>query len=158
MKKTLILLAVIVGFIVYIVFFRGSPIERLIDRGVECLAQENTEGFMELISREFRSEDGTVYDDVPEILSAVFDVFDHIKVIVEEQETHREEDGNHARVTLKFKALANVDEQRGYVAGGPMNTETLRIRVRKENDGWKFLSTDRYRVSKEELKNIRELF
>ena len=158
MRKILGILATIIAIIIFYVFIFTSPVDKLINSGIDYVAQEDTEALMDLVSRDFKGPDGTGYDDIPEILDAIFETFDHIKVIIEKKEEEIIEKNREVLVKIKFKIIANIDEQRFYVFGSPMNTKYLEIGVRKEKGGWKIISSSRYPASKDQLKNLKTYF
>ncbi|OGL45070.1 MAG: hypothetical protein A2161_18870 [Candidatus Schekmanbacteria bacterium RBG_13_48_7] len=158
MKKIFCILLAGVIVLIYIFFIHKSPAEKLIHAGIKNIAEENIPALMELVSPEFKGENGSTFNDLPEILKLLFDTFDQIKVIVAEKNENEIDENKQIIVTLHYKVIANRGDQRVYLVGNPMNTEVIRFVLCKENKHWKICSASGYKLNKEELKELKNLF
>ena len=135
-------------------FFNKTPAEKVISKAIQYTAKENIQGLMGLISPDFKTEDGMGYKDVSELLTQIFKEFDDIKVIVDKQEEKIVEKHKYVTVIIYFKVIASFNGRRGYVAGGPTNTEQMNIDFINENSRWSVRSITGYRINKDVLKDL----
>jgi len=135
---------------------RKDPLERFLDSACRAVSSKNSVAFMDLISNDYVDRYGLTRGNIEEMIRRLFLSFDDIKVIIPGKTTSREQKlaGN---IILEFKVVATyisqpqaqpgVDlsvygNQRYYLVGGPTETGSMTLSLRKEGKQWRLLSVE----------------
>ena len=151
-KTVLILLAAVACFVLikYIIISDETRIRRVIYKGKTAIEQEDFEGALKHVSRDYRDDYGLNKVAIAGILKRLFKEFDAIAIHVKGMEVEIAE-GGLGQATLFTWVTAQVDDGVGYIVGSSENPSRVIFTLAKEKGRWRVVRTEGVDPSEELL-------
>jgi hypothetical protein len=142
-KTVFIVLAAVACFflIKYIIISDETRIRRVIYKGKAAIEQEDFEGALKYVSRDYQDDYGLNKLAIGALLKRVFKEFDAIAIHVKGMEVEISE-GGLGQATLFTWVTAQGDEGVGYIVGSAEEPSCVTFTLAKERGRWRIVKAE----------------
>jgi hypothetical protein len=142
-RTVLILLAAVACFVLikYILISDEARIRRVIYKGKAAIEQEDFEGALKHVSRDYRDDYGLNKVAIAAILKRLFKEFDNIAIHVKGMDVEIAE-GGLGKATLFTWVTAQLGEEVGYIVGDAETPSRVIFTLAKERGRWRVVRTE----------------
>jgi hypothetical protein len=142
-KTVLIIMAAAACFLLikYIIISDETRIRRVIYKGKAAIEQEDFEGALRHVSREYQDDYGLNKVAIAAILQRLFKEFDTIAIHVKVMEVEIAE-GGLGKATLSTWVTAHMGDEVGYIVGSAEEPSRVIFTLAKERGRWRVVGTE----------------
>jgi hypothetical protein len=142
-KTVLIIMAAVAAFILikYLLVSDEARIKKVIYKGKAAIEQEDFEGALKLVSRDYQDDYGLNKMAIAAILKRVYAEFDDIAIYVEWMEVEILESGLGQAAILTW-VTAQGREGVGYIVGNAENPSRVVFTLAKEGRHWRVVKVE----------------
>jgi ketosteroid isomerase-like protein len=142
-KTVLIIMAAVACFVLikYIIVSDEARIRRVIYKGKAAIEQEDFEGALTHVSRDYRDDYGLNKVAIAGILKRLFKEFDTIAIHVKGMEVEISE-GGLGQATLFTWVTAQMGDGVGYIVGSAEEPSRVVFTLAKERGRWRVVRTE----------------
>lgn len=151
-KTVLIIMAAVAAFILirYLLVSDEARIKKVIYKGKAAIEQEDFEGALTLVSREYQDDYGLNKMAIAALLKRLYAQFDDITIYVEWMEVEIVESGLGQAAILTW-VTAKWGDEVGYIVGNAESPRRVVFTLAKEGKHWRVVNTEGVELEEEFL-------